>query len=624
MHQAADVVFVSMPYAPLYGPSIALGLLKASLDGVSSHTFYFGFPFADRSGLPLYQDFAYRALPDHLLVGEWIFQPALFPVTPEAEAAYVEELLRPALPPEFVEPVLAARRIAPEFVDECAARVLALSPRIVAFTDVFQQNVASVALARRLKQARPEIFILFGGANCEGPMGPELLRRFPFIDACVSGEADQIFAGMIRRILVGQPLAAMPGVHTQASIVFGASPAYTAPVRNLDPLPYPDYDEFFEQWRDSPAAARVAPRVQMETSRGCWWGEVHHCTFCGLNGANMGFRAKSAQRALAELEYLTGRYPGFSVMLADNILDLAYFKEFLPELARRGLNVRLYYEIKANLKKSQIRLLRDAGVTQIQPGIESFSDAILGLMRKGIRGLQNVQLLKWCKELNVIPLWNLLWGFPGEPPAEYARMAAMLPRLSHLEPPRAALAVRLDRFSPNYEQSGEFGFANVRPAAAYRHIYPFDDAALRNLAYFFDYDYQEPRDVGGYVADLRSAVAEWRAVYEHSGLFAEDRGEQLWIWDLRPIAARPLTVLTGFARTLYLACDEVRGMGSLARLASAAEVEAVLGPLDEAGLILRDGDSVLSLAVLRSTDAPPRAGEPAAPAACREPLAVER
>lgn len=624
MHQAAEVVFVSMPFAPLYGPSIALGLLQASLNGVSSRTFYFGFDFADRSGVPLYQDLAYRALPDHLLVGEWIFQPALFPVTPEAEAAYVRELLRPALAPELIEPLLAARRIAAAFIDECAARVLALSPKVVAFTDVFQQNVASVALARRLKQARPDLFILFGGANCEGPMGPELLRRFSFLDACVSGEADQIFAGMIRRILDGQPLAAMPGVHTRASLLFGGAPASTPPVRNLDPLPFPDYDEFFEQWRKSPAAARIVPRVQMETSRGCWWGEVHHCTFCGLNGANMGFRAKSAGRALAELEYLTSRYPGFSVMLADNILDLAYFKEFLPELARRRLNVRLYYEIKANLKKNQIRLLRDAGVTQIQPGIESFSDTVLALMRKGIRGLQNVQLLKWCKELGVIPLWNVLWGFPGEPPAEYTRMAAMLPRLSHLEPPQAALAVRLDRFSPNYEQSAELGFANVRPTAAYRHIYPFDDASLRNLAYYFDYDYQQPRDVGGYVADLRRAILEWRAVYEQSGLFAEDRGNRLWIWDLRPIAARPLTVLEGLARAVYLACDEVRGVASLARLASPEAVEEVLGPLDEAGLILRDGDSVLSLAVLRSPDAAAGPGETAPTAADREPLTAGR
>ena len=46
-----------------------------------------------------------------------------------------------------------------------------------------------------------------------------------------------------------------------------------------------------------------------------------------------------------------------------------------------------------------MRLLRDAGVTTIQPGIESFSDRVLKLMKKGVTGLQNIQLLKWCKEI---------------------------------------------------------------------------------------------------------------------------------------------------------------------------------------------------------------------------------
>ena len=33
-------------------------------------------------------------------------------------------------------------------------------------------------------------------------------------------------------------------------------------------------------------------------------------------------------------------------------------------------------------------------------------------MRKGVRSLQNIQLLKWCMELDIHPVWNLIWGFP--------------------------------------------------------------------------------------------------------------------------------------------------------------------------------------------------------------------
>ena len=45
---------------------------------------------------------------------------------------------------------------------------------------------------------------------------------------------------------------------------------------------------------------------------------------------------------------------------------------------------------------------------RIQPGIESLSDHVLKLMRKGTTALQNIQLLKWCREYGVQPEWNLL------------------------------------------------------------------------------------------------------------------------------------------------------------------------------------------------------------------------
>ena len=80
----------------------------------------------------------------------------------------------------------------------------------------------------------------------------------------------------------------------------------------------------------------------------------------------------------------------------------------------------------------------------MQPGIESLIDDVLKLMRKGVSALHNVQLLKWCKEIGVKPHWNVLWGFPGEPAAEYERLARVVPWLRHLPPPRGFGPIRLN------------------------------------------------------------------------------------------------------------------------------------------------------------------------------------
>src|SRR5262249_25530900 len=206
-----------------------------------------------------------------------------------------------------------------------------------------------------------------------------------------------------------------------------------------------------------------------------------HCTFCGLNGSTMAYRSKSAGRALGELEHLSRKHPGCDVQVTDNILDLGYFKEFLPALAERRLGLDLFYETKSNLRKDQIRLLRRAGISRLQPGIESLSDAVLKLMRKGVSGLQNIQLLKWCRELGVLPHWTGLWGFPGEPPEEYPRLAGVVPLLTHLPAPVSFGPIRLDRFSPNFFDAERLGFADVKPLGPYRHIYPVSDEALANL-----------------------------------------------------------------------------------------------------------------------------------------------
>lgn len=623
----ADLLLVGMPFGPqVLQPSLGLSLLKAAVHplGITTEVRYFTLKFAARIGLAHYRDVAYLEPTIHGFAGEWVFNGALFDRVEHDVEGYVEDILRGRsagfrearanlrpVAEEVIERMLELRRQAAPFVEECLAEVLALRPRIVGFTSTFQQQVAALALARRIREEAPETFVVFGGANCEGVMGAEMLRQFPFVDAVVSGEGDAVFPELVRRVLAGAPHHDIQGVNTPVNSGFPASGKArftTAPmVQDLDSLPIPDCDDFFEQFAETdlglPPEA-LKPRLMFETSRGCWWGEKSHCTFCGLNGATMHFRAKSEARALAELTYFHRRFPGCGISVTDNILDMKYFRSFVPELARRGMDLELFYEVKANLRKEQVRLLAEAGVRDIQPGVESFLDSVLKLMRKGVSGAQNVQLLKWCKEFGVKPHWNLLWGFPGESPEEYRRMADLLPWLSHLPPAGGGGLIRLDRFSPNFHRAAEMGFTRVSPYPAYPYVYPLAPEAVANLAYFFTFDYQEPRDVPSYTAELRARLAAWKEGYESSDLFYVDKEGRLLIWDLRPVAIEPLSVLTGVQRSAYLACDAVCSRARLLEVLAAdgselseEELEALLAPLVERGLLLRDGQGFLSLAI---------------------------
>ena len=545
-------------------------------------------------------------------VGEWLFSGDLFGAQASDERRYVDHLLdgrRPTPAAErLITALLTVRRRIPTFLDECLQSVLDHHPRIVGFSSMFQQHTPSLALAKRIKGRSPQTFVVFGGANCEGPMGKEIIRQFPFVDAVVSGEGDRVFPKLAQRVSRGERASGVQGVYTQ-----GEAPAHNtrrpyrrAPlVNDMDALPYPDFDDYFEQLRTTPVRLPDGPGVPMETSRGCWWAEKTRCAFCGLCGAGITYRAKSSRRALDELTELSRRYPSNRIVMTDNVLSRDYFDHFVPDLSAKGLRVRVSYEVRPSLSKGQVRALREAGITAIQPGIESLSDPVLRLMRKGVGALQNIQLLKWAKELGVRTIWNLLWGFPSEPPGEYARMADLIPLLVHLGPPDGSGPMHLDRFSLYFERAEEYGLVDVEPWPSYRYVYPLNPEVVANLAYYFSYSYRAPQDVARYTGPLTDAVACWERAHQTSDVFSMDTGRDLLIWDERPMASEQLTTLRGLQKDLYVACDSAQSLLQLQRTArerngteySKREIEELLRPILDRGLMIREGSRYLSLAI---------------------------
>ena len=429
-----------------------------------------------------------------------------------------------------------------------------------------------------------------------------MIRSFPWIDYVCCGEADHSFVALLEQLRGGGLSARIPGVLGRLD---GGEVERSAAVRNLNQLPTPHFDEYFESLARSPLKAKVEGQLVVETSRGCWWGAKHHCTFCGLNGDTMAFRSKTPERAFDEMEYLSRRHQTRRLGCVDNILDLRYIDTLFPRLAESGLDFELFYEVKANLRYDQLVKLRRGGVRQIQPGIESFSNQVLRLMDKGCSGLQNIQLLRWCQELGIEPAWNLLAGFPGEDPAEYQKMARLVPLLSHLTPPCSCAQVRLDRFSPFHVRAESYGIRRLRPARAYFFVFPLDRRELARLAYFFDFDYADGRQPASYVQPLQRAVQvwwkDWTDLDSKPALHARFDDGTVVITDTRAVARALRFELTGLAASVFTRCDVSTTFQALTRLpdlvGNDAGVRAALDMLQENNLIIESEGQYLCLPV---------------------------
>jgi ribosomal peptide maturation radical SAM protein 1 len=403
------------------------------------------------------------------------------------------------------------------------------------------------------------------------------------------------------------------------------------PVSRLDESPVPDYAEFFERVEGLGPIHRLRVSIPYESARGCWWGAKRHCTFCGLNGQTMAFRSKSQGRVLRELTELALRHRILNFNAVDNIIDMAYFDKLLPELAAKDRPFRLFYETKADLGREQIELMVRAGIDHIQPGIESLSSQVLGLMRKGTRAVWNVNLLRWGRYYGMGVYWNLIWGFPGESEADTAGQLALLPRLRHLVPPDGAGRVWMERFSPLFNETDQFVTTRLEPSRTYQWVYP-PHVDLPEAAYFFDYHLEDtlPDEV---YEPLTAAVVEWIDLAkrpEQPTLTVADDGTRLVVEDRREVD-RPVTVvLEGLAARVHRAVmDHWRPRRALLdELAiSGDELDAALAELDGHGLVFVDGNLYVALALPH--DPPPitarkgavwRSPSPAAPV--DEPVAV--
>lgn len=614
MRNPERVVFISMPFASSRRPSLGLSLLQAKLQEASipSLVWYPFLPFVSQVGTAFYEGIADGKYPSNYLMGEWIFAPWLMDDLQEAgcereeDIAYLQYLQQPpswldvsygkGVSQEDIELVTRVRQQVPIFFENALNEFDWNAIRFVGFTSVFQQHVSSLAFARMLKKRYPHLTIVFGGANVEGPMGRAVLRSFPWVDAIVSGEGDNVIVPLVEAVLAGQDYTQVPGVWTRRSVKLTYPPRV-----KMDELPYPIFDDFFDQYNsyDIQDKEIIAPSLMVETSRGCWWGEHSHCTFCGLNGLSMAYRSKSPQRAVEEITSLWDRYSdrAADVLAVDNILDYRHINTVLPQLARHTKRFSLFYETKANLKKQQIEAMAEANIDRVQPGIESLSTHVLKVMRKGISALNNVQVLKWCLEYHIIPYWNILWGFPGERPEDYVQSNEWANRIFHLQPPVSTAPIRLDRFSPLFDTPDEFGVKDIKPSPAYDYIFAQLPRQERfELAYFFKFDYQE-RPGSGYTTDLTQTIIQWNHAHRTAALFYFPAGTNSLLVDTR---AEPQLWLLDQDYTALL--DAIDAIAIKNDLAERLKIESslltiMLRTLDEHGWLLQEGNKVLGLAI---------------------------
>lgn len=602
------ISLVNMPFSDLTLPSIALTQLKSILESrfgsrVRVEILYLNHDCAKYLNTGLYTYIANSMESLNTGLGDWFFRETAFPELEENSDMYFGRYF-PAHSlhmRRLRELIRQKKRGIDEFLEKMISKYALDRSQLVGFTSMFMQNTASFAMARKLKLRTPGLITIMGGANCEFPMGSIIAQRVKDIDYVFSGPALRSLPEFIEHYLSEDmsKVSSIPGIFIQERPVAHEGRQTIGEELNIDTPIELNYGPFVKRMEEYFTDQNIKPVLTFETSRGCWWGERAHCTFCGLNGESMGYRAMKPTLAIQLFDSLfkySGRVP--RLVCVDNILAKSYLTEVLPFL-NTPLDMDIFYDVKADLTERDVAELARARVRRIQPGIEALATTTLKLMKKGTTVFQNLKLLKSCVLYGVEPVWNLLVGFPGEPEEVYRKYVEVIPLLTHLYPPSGTYPVRFDRFSPYFYQADKYAL-KLRPLDFYPLIYPFAADDLSNLAYYFrDENVEAPYFTATvrWIDQLRTKVGEWRARWndpqDRPKLFLESEDV---VYDSRSGSVIEHRVgPTGKALLQHLE-KPTRVEDLLRTLPPTLNVLEGIGLLEEKGLLFREEDRLFSLA----------------------------
>jgi hypothetical protein len=324
--------------------------------------------------------------------------------------------------PEKVDELWAAQG---EFFGQAAAAVAETRPGLVCFTVNSGSRFVSQKMAAAVRGLLPGVPIIFGGADCFRSEYGARHMESGVVDALCHGEGDLAQPALAAALgSLGRIPEDTPGflVRTPAGLRDNGDPARVARLDELAPVSAAGLD--LNRYT-------LPNRMTLSISRGC----INRCAFCS-EGPNQGsFRTHSAayiEKELAAILPVLSRAGKPHINFNDSLINgsLAVLSELCDRILARGWDFTwggMAY-VREELTPEFIGKMRRAGCVELCWGIESGSERVLQLMRKRFTAGLLRRVVRDTAAAGIAQYGNLIVGFPGEGPREFAETLFFLVR----------------------------------------------------------------------------------------------------------------------------------------------------------------------------------------------------
>lgn len=197
-------------------------------------------------------------------------------------------------------------------------------------------------------------------------------------------------------------------------------------IENLDTMPFLDFDSF--------NLKTYQPVLPLFSSRGCRF----KCAFCSENLLYQKFRQHSAGYMIEELKALKLKYEIGTFVFCDSMInsDTDWLDEFCERLLNEKLNIKWEAQLRvaANFPQELAVKMKKSGCFNLFIGLESGSNRILNLMKKGFDSATAAVFFDRLKSAGLHFEISLIFGYPEETENDFKETVDFISKNKHLIP----------------------------------------------------------------------------------------------------------------------------------------------------------------------------------------------
>jgi len=288
-------------------------------------------------------------------------------------------------------------------------------PKIVGGATSIINMPCAFNIAEIVKKLDSNTIVVLGGPAATTM--PEYILGNEHVDFLVYGEGEESMAELTEHIFNNntspESLKRVKGIIFKHEGKVIKTPSRSL-IQDLNELPFPDRESMFELDENN-QIRKVYSNGDILTSRGC----PYLCKFCAcytIWGTRTP-RTRSVENIMLEVEHIVKTYGQKSFIFWDDLFTankkrVIYFCE---ELIKRDLSIKWVCLARLNnLDREMLDIMKKAGCTQIQVGIESGSERILKFIGKNLSISVINKKAQLINDAAINWLAFIIIGFPTE------------------------------------------------------------------------------------------------------------------------------------------------------------------------------------------------------------------